>query len=65
MMEAISLDSKTIIIKSDNESDLAEVIDFVAKKDKRENINAFLEFAKKNRFLEKDYKFNRDECYDR
>ena len=65
MVEAISLDSKTIIIKSDNENDLAEVVDFVAKKNKRENINAFLEFAKKNRILAKGYKFNRDECYDR
>jgi len=65
MLEAISLDSKTIIIKSDKESDISDVIDFISKKDKRNNIDSFLKFASQNRVIEKGYKFSRDACYDR
>jgi hypothetical protein len=40
-------------------------VDFISRKDKRDNINAFLEFASKQRVIDTDYKFNRDGCYDR
>ena len=65
MLEAISLDAKTIIIRADKASDLSNVIDFISKKDKRANIDSFLKFASQNRVMEKGFKFNRDECYDR
>ena len=65
MLETIALDSKTLLIKSDNEEDLPEILNFINNKYKKENINAFLRFASKNRTAKKDYKFNRVECYDR
>jgi hypothetical protein len=63
MYETLALDSKTMIIKSDNENELSEIIDFISKKDKEENIKLFLKFASKNRKIVKNYKFNREECY--
>ena len=65
MYETMALDSKTIIIKSDNERELSEIIDFISKKDKEKNIKSFLKFVSDNRKVIKDYKFNREECYDR
>ena len=64
MIQTISLDSKTVIIKSDNESDLSEIMEFISKKDKKESLDTLLSFAADNRKIEKEYKFNRDECYD-
>lgn len=32
---------------------------------RRERFNSFLEFTSQNRRIESDYKFIRDECYDR
>jgi hypothetical protein len=64
MLEAISLDPKTIIVKSDNTSDLSEVINFIAQKEKRNNLNSFLDFASKNKVIDGNYKFNRDDCYE-
>jgi hypothetical protein len=34
-MEAVSLDPKAIIVKSDNENDILDIIDFISKKDKK------------------------------
>ncbi|MDR2192972.1 MAG: hypothetical protein LBP19_00640 [Treponema sp.] len=65
MYETMTLDSKTLIVKSDNEKELSEVIDFISKKDKEKNIKLFLKFASENRKIVKNYKFNREECYDR
>ena len=65
MYETVSLDSKTIIIKADRDSDISEIIDFISKKSTRNNIDGFLKFASKNRTIEKEYKFKRDNCYDR
>jgi len=65
MLEAISLDAKTIIVKAENASDLTELLAFISRKDKQNNIVSFLRFAAHNRVLEKGYKFNRDDCYDR
>jgi hypothetical protein len=65
MLEAISLDSKTMIIKSDEETDFSEIINFIIQKDKNKDIASFLKFAAKNRIVDKKFKFNRDECYDR
>lgn len=65
MLEVIALDQKTMIIKSDVETDFAEIINFVIKKDRNSDIESFLKFAEKNRKIDKDFKFNREECYDR
>jgi hypothetical protein len=65
MLEAISLDSKTMIIKSDEETDFSEIINFIIQKDKNKDIVSFLKFAAQNRIVDKGFKFNREECYDR
>jgi hypothetical protein len=65
MYETTTLDSKTLIIKSDNEKELSEIIDFISKKDKEENLRKLLKFASENRKIVKNYKFNREECYGR
>ncbi len=63
MYETMAIDAKTIIIRSDSEEALTEVIDFVSRKDKDANLKAFLNFAQKNRKIIKNYKFNREDCY--
>jgi hypothetical protein len=65
MSQVVQLDATTILIKSDNESDLAEIIDFVAEKDKLGRVRSFLNFTSKNRILNASYQFKREECYDR
>lgn len=65
MFETIALDTKTMIVRSDNETDLAEIIEFITKKDKTDAINSFLKFAAKNRVVNKGFKFNREDCYEK
>jgi uncharacterized protein YukJ len=65
MIETISLDSKTVILKSDNETDITEIINLIIKRDKNKKVASFLQFASQNRVVDKKFKFNRDECYDR
>jgi U3 small nucleolar ribonucleoprotein component len=65
MLETMTLDSHTLIIKSDNEAELPEIIDAINQKGKIDNINSFLEFASKNRIAKGEYKFNREDCYGR
>jgi hypothetical protein len=64
ILETLTLDSKTLVIKTDNENDLPEIIDYINQKD-RNNINSFLDFASENRVEVKNYKFNRENCYGR
>ena len=70
MIETMTLDPRTMIIKSDNENDLSviendlsAIIDHVNRKDKKAAIHEFLEFAAKHRIDAPDYKFNREDCY--
>jgi hypothetical protein len=63
MYETMVLDSRTIIVKSDNDKEMSEVIDFITKKDKETNLELFFKFAAANRKAAKNYKFNREECY--
>ena len=65
MLETLTLDSKTLIIKSDNEDDIPVIINIINQKDKNENINSFLNFASQNRIETNYYKFNREDCYGR
>jgi uncharacterized protein YukJ len=65
MIETISLDSKTVILKSDNETDIPEIISLIIKRDKKKTVASFLKFASQNRVADKNFKFNREECYDK
>ena len=65
MIETISLDPKTVILKSDNEADISEIINLIIKRGKSEKAASFLKFASQNRIVDKNFKFNREECYDR
>ena len=63
ILETMAIDSKTLVIKTDSEDDLPEIIGYINQKNK--NVASFLNFASKNRIEAKDYKFNREDCYDR
>jgi hypothetical protein len=64
MYETMAIDSRTIIVKSDNERELSEIMEFISMGDKKEeNVKAFLNFAANKRKVVKNYKFNREECY--
>jgi len=63
MYETMAIDSRTMIIKTDNEKELSEIIDFVSKRDKDENLKSFLKFASSKRKVVKNFKFNREACY--
>ena len=65
MSQVVQLDATTILIKSDNENVLAEIIDFVSEKNKLGQVRSFLDFTSKNKILRENYQFNREECYDR
>jgi hypothetical protein len=58
MLEVISLDSKTMIIRSDEETDFSEILNFIIKKDRNKDIASFLKFAAKNRIADKEFKRN-------
>ena len=65
MLETITLDSRTLIIKADNEVDLPDILDTINKKYKVDNVNSFLKFASTNRVIKEMYKFTREDCYGR
>jgi hypothetical protein len=65
MFETMTLDAKTLIIKSDSEKELSEIIAILNQRNKQKDIESFLDFAASIRKEAKDYKFNRDECYER
>jgi len=63
MYETMTIDSRTMIIKTDNEKELSEIIDFMSKKDKEDNLKSFLKFASSIRKSVTGYKFKREDCY--
>ena len=65
ILEIMTIDSRTLIIKSDDEDDLPGIIDFINQNGKNKNITSFLDFASTSRIETAKYKFNRDECYGR
>ena len=66
MCQTIIIDPKTIVIKSDDEDEISEILDSIGKREKKKkSIEEFLEFAAKNRNLPSDFKFNREECHER
>ena len=68
MYQATTLDSCTLLVKAEFESDLTELLSYINQKTKmrKQNlVNQFLDFAKDNYETDKNFKFNRDECYER
>ena len=68
MYQATALDSHTLLIRTEIESDLIELLSYINQKTKTKKhnlVNRFLDFAKNNYETDKDFKFNRDECYEK
>jgi hypothetical protein len=65
MYETMALDSNTIIVKSDTKKELSDIMEFISRKGKENNMEEFLRLASENRKRVKNYKFIRWECYDR
>jgi hypothetical protein len=63
MIQTVSLDAKTLLIKADHESDLSWIYAYLNRLDKEKNVGELLHFAAQRRVIEKDYKFERDDCY--
>ena len=68
MYQTTTLDSRTLLVRSENENDLTELLHYINKKakiKKQDLVNRFLDFAAQNYNTDPDFKFNRDECYER
>jgi hypothetical protein len=64
MYETVMLNPKAVIITSDSEEELSEIMDLVTRKDREKNMKSFLDFVAANRKVVKGFKFNREECYE-
>jgi predicted HAD superfamily phosphohydrolase len=62
MYETMTLDSNTIIVKSDNKKELSDIMEFISKKGKEKSMELLLRLAAENRKRVKNYKFIRGEC---
>ncbi|MDR3266439.1 MAG: hypothetical protein LBT24_02600 [Tannerella sp.] len=68
MLQTVSLDTKTLLLKAEHESDMSELLAYLNRtaKEKKENLlNRFLDFAKDNYTTDPSFKFNREEYYDK
>jgi hypothetical protein len=65
MYETMALDSNTIIIKSDSKKELSDIIEFILEKNNEKNMGELLRLASESRKRVKNYKFRREECYER
>ena len=68
MYQATTLDSRTLLIKAEFEGDLTELLSYINQKTKikkKDLVNKFLDFAKNNYETDKNFKFDREECYER
>jgi len=68
MYQTTALDSRTLLVRSEKESDLTELLHYItltATMKKQDLVNRFLDFAAHNYNTDPDFKFNRDECYER
>ena len=67
MLQSTTLDSHTVIVRADAESDIQDLLTFIQQtkvKNKEKTVTRFLDFAKDNYESEPLFKFNRDELYD-
>jgi hypothetical protein len=68
MYQTTASNSRILLVRSENESDLTELLHYINEKikmKKQDLVNHFLDFAAHNYNLDPDFKFNRDECYER
>ncbi len=68
MYHATTLDARTLIVRSDAESELTELLIYInqkAKTKKEDVAHRLLTFAHDNYATDKTFRFNRDECYER
>ncbi|MDR1222315.1 MAG: hypothetical protein LBL07_05485, partial [Tannerella sp.] len=64
MLQTVSLDARTLLIKAEHEKELSWIYDYLNTQNRKKIIEDFLDFAEKKHPVD-DFKFNRDECYDR
>jgi pantothenate kinase len=67
MLQSTTLDSRTVIIRADKESDILDLFIYLkqkAKDNKQHLLNRFLDFAKDNYTSDPSFKFNREDYYD-
>lgn len=68
MYHATTLDARTMIVRSDAESELTELLSYInqkAKTKKQDIAHRLLAFAHDNYAADKTFRFNREECYER
>jgi hypothetical protein len=63
MLQTISIDEKTMLIKADNATALSELYVYLNNQNKKKSVNDLLAFASKRRVIENNFKFNRNDCY--
>jgi len=67
MLQSTTLDSHTVVVRADAESDMHALLAFIQQtkvKNKEKTVARFLDFARDNYVTEPLFKFNRDELYD-
>ena len=66
MLEIVNLDAKTVIVRTDTEQEMDDVLESIRPKDiKKEAVEQFFALAQQIKGLEPGYKFNRDDVYGR
>ena len=68
MLQSTTLDTRTVIVRADVESDMQDLLIFLkqtAGNKKEKLLNSFLDFAKDNYATDPSFKFNREELYER
>lgn len=65
MLETITLENRMIIVKTSNNEDFSDILEYINNKKRQAALDDLLKFSKENVVIENGYKFNRDECYDR
>ena len=68
MLQSTTLDSHTVIVRADVESDMQDLLIFLKQStlEKKEKLlTCFLDFAQENYATDPSFKFNREELYDR
>jgi hypothetical protein len=65
MLQAVSIDAHTLIVRAEKAKDLYKLVEYISKQDnqKKKEVDIFLDFASANRHIDKSYKFVREDCY--
>ena len=68
MYRATTLDTRTLVVRSDVEGELTELVAYInqrARAKKQDLAARFLSFATDHYATDKTFSFNRNECYER